>query len=49
MYNMNKVCAALEIEYTNAAYGSDYDEFYIPAETSNVANLRILTSIYYHF
>lgn len=49
MYNLNKVCVAMELEYTRAAYGSDYDEFYIPAETSDVANLRILTSIYYHF
>lgn len=49
MYNLNKVCVAMELEYTRAAYGSDYDEFYIPAETSNVANFRILTSIYYHF
>jgi hypothetical protein len=49
MYNLNKVCLAMELEYTNAAYGENYDEFYIPAETTNAANFRILTSIYYHF
>jgi len=49
MYNARKVCIAMELEYTNAAYGSDYNEFYIPAETVNAGNLRILTSIYYHF
>jgi len=49
MVNIDKVCIAMELEYTNAAYGSDYNEFYIPAETVNAGNLRILTAIYYHF
>jgi len=49
MYNLNKVCVAMELEYTNAAYGSDYDEFYIPAETTDAANLRLLIAVYYHF
>ena len=49
MYNARKVCVAMELEYTNAAYGSNYNEFYIPAETVSAGNLRILTSVYYHF
>jgi len=48
-YNIGKVCVAMELEYTNAAYGSNYNEFYIPAETTSAGNLRILTSVYYHF
>jgi len=49
MYNAGKVCVAMELEYTNAAYGSNYNEFYIPAETISADNLRILAAIYYHF
>jgi hypothetical protein len=49
MYNARKVCVAMELEYTNAAYGSNYNEFHIPAETVSADNLRILTSVYYHF
>ena len=49
MYNARKVCVAMELEYTNSAYGSNYNEFYIPAETVSADNLRILTSVYYHF
>jgi len=49
MYNARKVCIAMEVEYTNADYGSNYNEFYIPAETVSAGNLRILTSVYYHF
>ena len=49
MFNANKVCVAMELEYTNAAYGSNYNEFYIPSETVSANNLRILTSVYYHF
>ncbi len=48
-YNARKVCVAMELEYTNAAYGDNYNEFYIPAETVSTDNLRILTSVYYHF
>jgi len=49
IYNSGKVRMALELEYTNAAYGENYDEFYIPAETTNADNLRILAAIYYFF
>lgn len=49
IYNAGKVRVAMEVEYTNAAYGNDYNEFYIPAETTNADNLRVLTAIYYFF
>jgi hypothetical protein len=49
VYNSGKVRLALEIEYTSAAYGSNYNEFYIPAETTTADNLRVLTAIYYFF
>jgi hypothetical protein len=48
-YNAGKVRLAAELEYTAAAYGSDYDEFYLPDETTSVANLRVLLSILYFF
>ncbi|MEN8201134.1 MAG: hypothetical protein ABFS28_00970 [Bacteroidota bacterium] len=48
-YNAGKVRLAAEVEYTNADYGSGYDEFYIPSETTSVANLRALFAIYYFF
>ena len=40
---------SLELEYTNAAYGSNYDASYIPAETIAVGNMRALIAIYYFF
>ncbi len=49
IYNAGKVRVALELEYTSAAYGSNYDTFYIPAETTTVANLRGLMAVYYFF
>jgi hypothetical protein len=49
IYNVGKVRLAFEIEYTNAAYGSNYDTFYIPAETTDADNLRALAAIYYFF
>jgi hypothetical protein len=49
MYNSGKVRLALEFEYTNAAYGSNYDAHYIPAETIAVGNMRILMAVYYFF
>ena len=49
IYNSGKVRVAAELEYTNAAYGANYDEFFIPAETTNADNLRILAAIYYFF
>ena len=49
IYNSGKVRLALELEYTNAAYGSDYDSNYIPAETTAVANMRGLMAVYYFF
>ncbi|MEA3476646.1 MAG: hypothetical protein U9R60_00575 [Bacteroidota bacterium] len=49
IYNAGKVRVAMELEYTSAAYGSNYDEFYIPAETTNANNMRVLAAIYYFF
>jgi hypothetical protein len=49
LYQAGKVSLGLELEYTSAEYGSDYDTFYIPATTTAVANLRVLTSVYYFF
>ncbi len=48
-YNIGKLRLALELEYTSAAYGSDYNAFYIPDTTSSVGNLRTLLAVYYFF
>jgi hypothetical protein len=48
-YTAGKVRLAAELEYTAAAYGSNYDEFYLPEETTSVANLRVLFAILYFF
>lgn len=48
-YNAGKVRLAAELEYTNAAYGSGHDEYYIPTETTSVANLRVLLAVFYFF
>ena len=45
----NKTKLACEIEYTSAAYGSDYDVNYIPANTTTVSNIRVLLSAIYAF
>ena len=45
----NKFKLAAEIEYTSAAYGSDYDVNYQPAETNRVSNTRLLLSTIYSF
>lgn len=49
MFISNKTKIACEIEYTSAAYGSNYDVNYIPANTNSVANLRLLMSVIYSF
>ncbi|MBN1950678.1 MAG: hypothetical protein JW801_05715 [Bacteroidales bacterium] len=49
VWNSGKVRLALEMEYTMAVYGSDYDNFYLPATLTPVANLRGLFSTYYFF
>ena len=49
IYNAGKVRLALELEYTSAAYGQDYNTFYIPDQTTVAANLRTLLAIYYFF
>ncbi|MGM0666581.1 MAG: hypothetical protein ACQETA_04610 [Bacteroidota bacterium] len=47
--NSGKTRLALELEYTSASYGSDYDTNYVPANTSTVNNLRALLAVYYFF
>ncbi len=49
IYNMGKLRLAAEVEYTSAAYGDNYDEFYIPADLTLATNLRVLTAVYYFF
>lgn len=49
MLTREKTRFAAELEYTAAAYGSDYDSNYTPANTTTVANLRLLLSAYYMF
>ncbi len=47
--NSGKVRVALELEYTVAAYGSDFNLNYIPANTTKIANLRTLLALCYFF
>ena len=49
IYNVGKLRLAAEVEYTSAAYGDNYDEFYIPADVTIATNLRVLTAVYYFF
>lgn len=47
--NSEKTRIALEAEYTMAAFGNNYDTYYVPATTTAVSNLRALLAIYYFF
>lgn len=49
IYNINKFRLALELEYTSAAYGAGFDEYYVPNETTAANNLRALLAVYYFF
>jgi len=49
IYNVGKLRLAAELEYTSAAYGDNYDEYYIPADITLATNLRVLTAVYYFF
>ena len=49
IYNTGKVRLALEMEYTQAAYGADYNEHYLPDQVVPVSNLRGLLAVYYFF
>jgi len=49
IYNSGKVRLALELEYTQAAYGSDYNEFFVPDQIISVGNFRGLLAVYYFF
>ncbi len=49
IYNVGKLRLALELEYTSAAYGSAYNNFYIPSETTSTGNTRVLLAVFYFF
>lgn len=49
IYNIEKLRLAAEVEYTSAAYGDNYDEYYIPADLTQATNLRVLLAVYYFF
>ena len=49
VFNSNKTRIALEMEYTQAAYGKNFDVSYIPETTNTVSNIRGLVAIYYFF
>jgi len=49
IFNSDKTRIAFELEYTSAAYGADFDEFYLPGYTTRVSNLRGLLAVYYFF
>jgi hypothetical protein len=49
IYTINKLKFMGEIEYTAAAYGSNYDLNYVPATTTTVANTRLLLSVMFSF
>jgi hypothetical protein len=49
IYNIGKLRLAAEVEYTSAAYGDNYDEYYIPADLTLATNLRVLLAVYYFF
>lgn len=49
VYHAGKLRLGLEGEYTQSAFGSNYDESWQPASETSVENCRILTSIGYYF
>ena len=49
VYNAGKVRLALDMEYTRAAYGQDYDEYFLPGTTVAVGNMRGVLAVYYFF
>lgn len=48
-YTAGKFTIGAEVEYTSAAYGDTFDVNYIPANTTEVANNRILITTKYSF
>jgi hypothetical protein len=49
VYNSGKVRLALEVEYTKASYGINFNEFFVPDQIVPVGNLRALLAVYYFF
>ncbi|MEZ5000091.1 MAG: hypothetical protein R2744_07845 [Bacteroidales bacterium] len=49
IFNSGKTRVAFEMEITSASYGTNWDEYHIPANTIKVTNLRGLIGIYYFF
>lgn len=48
-YKVNKLKFALEGEYTNASYGTSFDEYGIPQDAKGIGNLRVLFASYFFF
>lgn len=48
-YKVNQLKFALEGEYTNASYGTSYDEYGVPQDANGIGNLRILFASYFFF
>lgn len=49
LFNSGKTRLALEVEYTVAGYGAQFDENYVPDRVTPAENLRGLAAIYYFF
>lgn len=49
IFNSGKFRVAGELEYTQAAFGSDFDNHYVAQTTETVSNTRILISSYLFF
>lgn len=49
IYNIARFRLALEFEYTAAAYGYNYDTYFVPSGTTVVENFRGLLAVYYFF
>lgn len=48
-YTVSKFRAALEGEYTTAAYGADISPLALVSDLRNVSNIRVLLGVYYFF
>mgnify|MGYP006297736477 FL=1 len=49
IFNSGSTRFAGELEYTSAAFGSPSADDAIPENTTEIANLRLLFSVYYFF
>nr|HPH16582.1 hypothetical protein [Bacteroidales bacterium] len=49
IYKINKFSVGAEVEYTSALYGEKYNTNYVPANTNEINNIRLLLSTIYSF